>query len=65
MTNPVFKILPTDQPFSDSPDAGDPGCLCSRCGLPIIEDDGPVRAWPDDESYEYRFHPACMGLISA
>jgi hypothetical protein len=58
----LFKIFPTDQIFTDSPDASEPLCICSRCGKLIEEDDGPVRAWPEDESYEYRFHPACMGL---
>lgn len=62
MTEDLFKILHTDRRFTDSPDAGDPRCICSRCGQLINEDDGPVRAWPDDGSYEYRFHPACMGF---
>lgn len=32
-----FDILPTDTKFSNSPDAGDPTCICSRCFLPINE----------------------------
>jgi hypothetical protein len=64
MSKNLFKIFVTDRSFTDSPDAGEPNCICSRCGQPIGEDDGPVRAWPEDESFEYRFHPACMGFQS-
>jgi hypothetical protein len=28
--------------FTDSPDAGDPACLCSFCEQPIDEDSSPV-----------------------
>ena len=58
-----FDILPTDTKFSNSPDAGNPTCICSRCFLPIGEDDVPIRAWPEDSSYEYRFHPKCVGAV--
>jgi hypothetical protein len=59
-----FAILPTDRRFIDSPDAGAAGCLCSHCGKPIGEDEIPIRAWParGGRSYEYRFHPACLGF---
>ncbi len=60
-----FSILPTDQAFGDSPDAGLPDCLCSRCGLVIPETEVPVRAWPGNGSFEYRFHPACLGINSS
>ncbi len=39
----MIKILCTDTKFYDSPDAGDPACLCSRCGKVI--DDAPIRAF--------------------
>lgn len=58
-----FQILETDTTWYTSPDAGHPHCLCSRCNKLIKENDVPVRAWPDDGSYEYRFHPECLGFI--
>jgi hypothetical protein len=57
-------------PFQDSPDEGDPACLCSVCGLviPAFDEDGYdnicVRMWPDREDcdHEYRFHDECIAL---
>jgi hypothetical protein len=57
-----FSVLPTDRRFDTSPDAGDPECLCSRCGKPIEERALPIRAWPPNAEYEYRFHPKCLGF---
>jgi hypothetical protein len=51
-----------DRVFTDSPDAGSPACLCSRCGGLIREDDMPVRAWEEHADRERRYHPACLGL---
>lgn len=59
-----FRILPTDTRFAESYDAGDPRCLCSRCGKPIPETTIPIRAWPSDGRYEYRFHPECLGFVT-
>lgn len=56
-----FEVLPTDRLFADSPDAEDPACLCSRCGL-AFNGESPVRAWPEDGNCEYRFHPHCIGV---
>lgn len=56
----MIEILPTDKKFQDSPDAGDPSCWCSRCLLPIGEDDVPLRAFPEDGSGEYRYHIQCV-----
>jgi hypothetical protein len=53
--------LPTDRVFDDSPDAGHPDCLCSRCGNLIDEKTLAIRAWPEGGK-EYRYHPACVGL---
>lgn len=53
-----LKIEPTDRLFTDSPDAGDPGCLCSRCGGAITEEEVPVRFFRGHA--EYRFHPRCL-----
>lgn len=63
----ALEVLSTDVRFFDSPDAGDPACVCSRCGSPIGEHVVPVRMWPakslaKSEDYEYRFHPQCLGL---
>ena len=63
----MINILSTDTRFLDSPDVGEPDCLCSRCGKPILGG-VPFRAWPDDigqpgsDNYEYRYHNACQGL---
>lgn len=62
MSAPLEILLPTDRRFTDSPDVGLPECICSRCGKPIGEDEVPIRVWPADQSYEYRFHPACLGF---
>ncbi len=61
MTPPLWYILPTDTLFDESPDAGDPTCLCSRCKSVIEAGTVPVRAFTDDDC-EYRFHPACVGM---
>ena len=47
--------------FTDSPDAGDPACLCSRCGDPIPEHDVPLRAWKEQlgRTLEARFCEEC------
>ena len=58
----TLRILPTDRPFLESPDAGHPTCLCSRCEQIIGEEEVPVRVWPEDVSYEYRFHQNCFGI---
>lgn len=63
----MIAIHPTDRAFTDSPDAGWPECLCSRCGEPITEADceaeGPViRIWPEHGACEWRYHPRCLGL---
>jgi hypothetical protein len=52
------RILPTDTLFQDSPDAGDQACVCSRCGEPIGEEEGPpVRVFVDQgKGGEYRYH---------
>lgn len=62
--------------FSDSPDAGDPHCVCSYCGERIEEspegeedrelnaDEGePVRMWTNGGKapcLEARFHAKCL-----
>ncbi len=66
---------PGDQPettvaaigwFYDSPDAGDPACVCSFCGLLIKEEDAPaIRMWDPDERMEARFHIECWQAVSS
>ncbi len=47
--------------FENSPDAGDPDCLCSLCGKVISEDEVPVRMWPSGKTHkEYRLHWNCF-----
>jgi hypothetical protein len=53
-------VLLTDTPFPTSPDAGEPGCLCSRCGKLIREE--PLRLYDGVSGGEWRFHPSCMGI---
>ncbi len=60
----MFEIRPTDEFFADSPDAGDPACRCSRCGLVIAVT--AVRMWDEEHGMpkgEYRYHPECLGLL--
>lgn len=38
-----IKILDTDKFFYDSPNTGDPDCICSRCKTQIKEDEVPLR----------------------
>jgi hypothetical protein len=60
----VVNVLQTDRMFMDSPDAGDPKCLCSRCGLVIPDGIGIIRAWPEIGEGEYRYHPSCLGAVT-
>lgn len=53
--------IETDLLFANSPDAGHPDCICSRCGEPIGEEVIPIRVFTDDNR-EYRYHPDCVGL---
>jgi hypothetical protein len=57
-----FDVLPTDQRFTDSPNAGDPECVCSRCGNPIPASGSPIRVFVNGGNAEYRYHPACVGM---
>ena len=50
--------------FRDSPDAGDPRCLCSWCGERIGEDEAPViRMFDSDANTEARFHRGCYYAV--
>ena len=63
--NPVFKpgMQARLTTFPDSPDPGDPACLCSLCGEVIEEDELPIRIFDTKENTEYRLHhPRCTNL---
>lgn len=51
--------------FTDSPDVGDPSCICSLCGEQVPEEDLPIRLWNDnhDPTLEARFHEDCFKKI--
>lgn len=57
---PPIAIRLTDTAFPDSPDVGDPECVCSRCGGPIL--DAAIRAWSAHGDLEYRYHRTCVGV---
>jgi hypothetical protein len=44
-----LKILDTDKFFHDSPNTGEPGCICSRCQRLIPEHEVPLRVAVDQE----------------
>ncbi len=47
--------------FHNSPDTGDPTCLCSVCMLVITEEQGPaIRIYREEDNAEARFHSACF-----
>jgi hypothetical protein len=48
--------------FADSPDAGDPACLCSLCGK-VIHEDACIRVTKETENLEARFHDSCFELV--
>lgn len=57
----AIEVLASDRIFQDSPDAGAPTCLCSRCALPIAESVIPIRLRMAGNS-ELRYHPFCVGV---
>ncbi len=50
--------------FSDSPDTGDPACICSYC-KEVIEDEGelPLRLWGENSNLELRLHMHCARIV--
>lgn len=59
--DPAKHGLPVIQWFSDSPDAGDPACICSWCGQVIEDDDNiPFRLFREENNTEARFHKDCF-----
>lgn len=54
--------------YKNSPDGGDPECLCSLCAKQIGENEQPIRLFGKD--IEARFHDFCfaeamrLGLVA-
>ena len=49
--------------FDNSPDCG-PDCICSVCGKPIYEEQGPaLRFYNQRSKKEARFHLHCAGTL--
>lgn len=47
--------------FANSPDTGDPTCICSWCYQPIGEHEAPIiRLFNSDANTEARFHRRCL-----
>lgn len=42
--------------FNDSPDTGDPACVCSLCGKVIEEGEIPLRIFRPSNNTELRLH---------
>ena len=49
--------------FKDSPDRGDPACICSLCGEIIDEDEMPLRAFRESDNAELRLHMDCAKQV--
>lgn len=46
---PSIKLLDTDRLYNDSPNEGEPGCVCSRCHKPITAMEKAFRVPIDQE----------------
>ena len=51
--------------YHNSPDSGDPDCICSLCRKVIPEDECPIRLWNHnhDPTLEARLHEDCFKQI--
>lgn len=49
--------------FDDTPDAGDPECICSYCGFQIGADELPLRIFSNKENKEARLCENCLDVI--
>jgi len=63
--NIFFKPTMQDriQWFKDSPDTGDPSCVCSLCGKVIEEGKVPLRLFREEDDTEARFHDDCANEV--
>jgi hypothetical protein len=67
MSSPLIKPVPTDVTFERYREPGDPGCLCSRCLLPIGAKAHPIIMVLPRGYYRgihLRYHPTCLGFTS-
>lgn len=64
---PPEEVFPRLLWFTDSPDEGDPNCICSACVRSIAASDDPpaLRMWSDDGNLEMRFHHSCATSLIA
>lgn len=49
--------------FKDSPNTGDPACLCSWCGNVIKAGEFPIRAFRSCDRTELRLHMECAKKV--
>ena len=59
----MIEILPTDAQWRGSPDAGAPGCWCSRCLGWIRAGQVPMRVYR--KGGEYRYCESCTTSATA
>lgn len=56
-----IEVRITDKVYYDSPQAGHPNCICSRCGQHIKEDNAEtIRAWPTEPG-DFGYDPLAPG----
>lgn len=60
---PQLRPRPNDVTFTLIRDAGDSGCLCSRCLGLIGDGDCPIVYRLENGSSHFRYHPKCLGII--
>lgn len=58
-----LRPKPGDVTFSRYRHAGDDGCLCSRCLLPISERTHPIVYFAESGKFVFRYHPSCLGIL--
>lgn len=60
---PIYHFIPETFHlltwFEDSPNAGDPGCICSLCKKLIEEVETPLRMIRERDNHELRLHRHC------
>lgn len=49
--------------FTDFPNAGDPGCICSFCFQLIHQDEDPLRIYSGSGNSEVRLHQVCAQQV--
>ena len=49
--------------FDDSPDVGDPACICSLCKKVIVKWEIPLRIFRTRDDTEIRLHIGCANKV--